>query len=42
LTNAGAPMITIILSLLIYAVIPSPIIIIGIVIAMIAVYLLAD
>jgi len=42
LINAGGPMITIILSLIIYAVIPSPIIIVGIVIAMIAVYLLAD
>jgi uncharacterized membrane protein len=40
--NAGGPMITIILSLIIYAVIPSPVIIVGIVIAMIAVYLLAD
>jgi uncharacterized membrane protein len=42
LINAGGPMITIILSLIIYAVIPSPVIIVGIVIAMIAVYLLAD
>jgi len=42
MTNAVAPIITVILSLLIYAVIPNPIIIIGIVIAMIAVYLLAD
>lgn len=40
--NAGGPMITIILSLIIYAVIPSPIIIVGIVLAMIAVYLVAD
>jgi drug/metabolite transporter (DMT)-like permease len=40
--NAGAPMITIILSLIIYAVIPSPVIMVGIVVAMIAVYLLAD
>jgi uncharacterized membrane protein len=42
LTNAGGPMITIIISLIIYAVIPNPVIIIGIVVAMIAVYLLAD
>ncbi len=42
LINAGGPMITIMLSLIIYAVIPSPVIIVGIVIAMIAVYLLAD
>ena len=42
LTNAVAPIITVILSLLIYAVIPNPVIIAGIVIAMIAVYLLAD
>ena len=42
MTNAVAPIITVILSLLIYAVIPNPIIIIGIVIAMIAVYLVAD
>ena len=42
LINAGGPMITIILSLIIYAVIPSPVIIVGIVIAMVAVYLLAD
>jgi len=42
LINAGGPMITIILSLIIYAVIPSPVIIVGIVIALFAVYLLAD
>jgi uncharacterized membrane protein len=42
LINAGGPMITIILSLIIYALIPNPVIIAGIVIAMIAVYLLAD
>ncbi len=42
LTNAVAPIITIIISLLIYAVIPNPVIIIGMVIAMIAVYLIAD
>lgn len=42
LTNAGAPMITIIISLLLYAVLPGPVIIAGIAIAMIAVYLLAD
>lgn len=42
LTNAVAPIITVILSLLIYAVIPNPVIITGIVIALIAVYLMAD
>ena len=42
LTNAVAPVITVILSLLIYAVIPNPVIITGIVIALIAVYLMAD
>ena len=42
LTNAGAPIITVILSLLIYAVIPGPVIITGMVLAMVAVYLLAD
>lgn len=42
LTNAVAPVITIILSLLIYAVIPNPVIMSGIVFALIAVYLLAD
>jgi hypothetical protein len=42
LTNAVAPIITVILSLLIYAVIPNPVIITGIVFALISVYLLAD
>ena len=42
LTNAVAPIITIILSLIIYAVIPNPVIIIGMTIAMISVYLIAD
>ena len=42
LTNAIAPIITVILSLLMYAVIPNPVIIAGIVLALIAVYLMAD
>ncbi|MEN8229086.1 MAG: DMT family transporter [Bacteroidota bacterium] len=42
LTNAVAPIITIIISLLIYTVIPGPVIITGMVVAMIAAYLLAD
>jgi uncharacterized membrane protein len=42
LTNAGAPIITVILSLLIYAVIPNPVIITGIVVALVAVYLMAE
>ncbi len=42
LTNAVAPMITVLLSLIIYMVIPGPIILTGMVIAMISVYLLAD
>jgi len=42
LTNAVAPVITIILSLLIYMVIPNPVIIAGIVFALISVYLMAD
>ncbi len=42
LTNAVAPMITIIISLLIYSVIPGPVVIAGMVTAMIAAYLLAD
>lgn len=42
LANAGAPIITVILSLLIYAVIPNPVIIAGIAIALIAVYLMAE
>lgn len=42
LTNAVAPIITIILSLIIYMVIPNPIIIIGMLIAITAVYLIAE
>ena len=42
LTNAVAPVITIVLSLLLYMVIPNPVIITGIVVALIAVYLMAD
>ena len=42
LTNAVAPIITIVLSLLIYAVFPTPVIIAGIVLAMISVYLMAE
>jgi len=42
LTNAVAPIITVILSLVIYMVIPGPVIITGMVAAMISVYLLAD
>ncbi len=42
LTNAVAPIITVIISLLIYMVIPNPIIITGMVIAMVAVYLMAE
>jgi drug/metabolite transporter (DMT)-like permease len=42
LTNAVAPIITVLLSLLMYAVIPNPVIIAGIVIALIAVYLMAE
>ena len=42
LTNAGAPVITIILSLLIYGVFPHTIILIGMLLAIIAIFLLAD
>lgn len=42
LTNAVAPIITIILSLIIYAVIPNPVIITGMLTAMVAVYLIAE
>lgn len=42
LTNAVAPIITVLISLLIYAVVPNPVIIAGIAIALIAVYLMAD
>jgi drug/metabolite transporter (DMT)-like permease len=41
LTNAGAPVITIILSLIIYMVIPHPIIITGMIFALIAAFLMA-
>lgn len=41
LTNAVAPVITIVLSLILYMVIPNPVIITGIVAALIAVYLMA-
>ncbi len=40
MTNAAAPIITVILSLLIYAVIPNPIIIIGMLMAMTSIYLI--
>jgi drug/metabolite transporter (DMT)-like permease len=42
LTNAVAPIVTVILSLLIYSVIPNPVIVAGIVIALIAVYFMAE
>lgn len=42
ITNAGAPVLTIIISLAIYQVIPNPIIIVGMVLAIIAAYLMAD
>ena len=42
LTNAVAPIITIIISLIIYSVIPGPVVIAGMVIAMSAAYILAD
>ncbi len=42
LTNAVAPVITIFISLIIYSVIPNPVIIAGIAIALIAVYLMAE
>ncbi|NQV14424.1 DMT family transporter [bacterium] len=42
LTNAGAPVITIILSLIIYSVIPQPVIITGMVLAVLAAYLMAN
>ncbi|NQV15346.1 DMT family transporter [bacterium] len=42
LTNAGAPVITIILSLIIYSVIPQPIIISGMVLAILAAFLMAN
>jgi len=40
MTNAAAPIITVILSLMIYAVIPNPIIIIGMLMAMTSIYLI--
>ncbi len=42
MTNAGAPLITIVLSLLIYAAMPNPVVIIGMVLALIAIYLMAE
>ena len=42
LTNSGAPVITIILSLMIYGVFPHTIILIGMILAIIAIFLLAD
>jgi uncharacterized membrane protein len=42
LTNAGAPVITIILSLVFYGVFPQPVILIGMVLALTAIFLLAD
>ena len=42
LTNAGAPVITIVLSLIIYGVFPHTIILTGMILAIIAVFLLAD
>ncbi len=42
LTNAGAPVITIIISLIIYAVIPHPVILTGMIIAVIAIFLMAE
>ena len=42
LTNAGAPVITIIISLLIYGVFPHTVILIGMLLALVAIFLLAD
>lgn len=42
LTNAVAPIITIVISLILYAVIPNPVIIAGMVIAMVSAYIIAD
>ncbi len=42
LTNAVAPIITILLSLIIYAIIPHPIVIIGMILAALAIFLLAN
>lgn len=42
MTNAGAPMITIVLSLIIYATVPHFVIIIGMVLALIAIFLMAE
>ena len=41
LTNAGAPVITIVLSLILYGVFPAPVILAGMILAVIALYLLA-
>ena len=42
MTNAGAPMITIILSLMIYATVPHPLIICGMLLAIVAIFLMAE
>lgn len=42
MTNAGAPMITIILSLIIYATIPHTVIIVGMLLAILAIFLMAE
>jgi drug/metabolite transporter (DMT)-like permease len=42
LTNAGAPIITVVISLLIYMVLPSMVIFIGMLLALVAVYLMAE
>lgn len=42
MTNAGAPMITIVLSLLIYATIPHTVIIVGMLLALAAIFLMAE
>lgn len=42
MTNAGAPMITIVLSLVIYATIPHPAIIVGMLLALVAIFLMAE
>jgi drug/metabolite transporter (DMT)-like permease len=42
MTNAGAPMITIVLSLIIYATVPHPVIITGMVAALAAIFLMAE
>ena len=42
MTNAGAPMITIVLSLIIYATIPHVVIVIGMLLALVAIFLMAE